>query len=201
MSTAVEEKKATAASFGVEADHPRNSDLLIQSIPGCRLRGGIKASRSTKNAKTGDEMIPVDQATHLGRLPEIPGMQIHVDPKALKYLIVDPLEKNEALCEKVTRGLLALGVIHDEKAQGVHGIPKQSGELDKHRMKTLCRELLRLKDLGHVKVMNGSMPAQEVIDKLPGDYLLNPGATAPNTQPRYEKEMDRWVTALNRSGG
>ena len=37
--------KTIVAPFGVEIDTPRNGDVLLQAIPGCRLRGAVRAGK------------------------------------------------------------------------------------------------------------------------------------------------------------
>jgi hypothetical protein len=204
MST-VEKKEPTVsvAPFTVEADHPRNCDLLLQNIPGGRLRGAIRASKSVETKRKGKkvDVIPKDQARHLGMLPEIPGMRVSVNPAKGVYIITDPLSDDEDLVDQINQGLLADERIHDVDVQGVQPVPDEKGKLDRHQMKTLCRELVRLKELGHIKeVDRGNVPSMKQVDKLPGKYLLNPGAQIPNGQPRYEEDLPAWVDALNRTG-
>lgn len=188
------------APFGIEADHPRNCDLLLQSIPNVRLRSRLSASRTVeanpKDPYSKDTVIPKDQARHLGSLPEIPGMRIYVKPAELAYKILDPLEDDEALCDRLQRALET-----DERpvTRGgkIRGVPTQTGTLDRDRMKTLCRELFHLLDAGEAKMTDGPTPELDLIDDLPGDYLLNAGSTVMNTQPRYEKDLEGWVSKLN----
>ncbi len=138
MSTATKEPKTTTVQpFGIEADSPRNSDLLLSAIPNCRLRSRIKAGRTVKDA-AGDEKIPVDQSRHLGLLPEIPGMQIFLNPGKLTYRVVDPLEDDEDLCEKICKAINANSP--SQFANKLRGVPEQNGTLDVHRMKTAVRE-------------------------------------------------------------
>lgn len=187
---------AKVRPWGIEADHPRNCDLLIQSIPGCRLRGAVAAHKPVVDARTGATSIPIDQMRHLGMLPRIPGMQLHVFPDKLRYEIVDPLHGDEELCQKIEQGLRADGRFFGS----VRGVRPSDGTLDQDRMKTLCREMWRLVELGHAKVVRGSRPSMEEIDAMPGEYLLNPGSRIQNSQPKYEKDYDEWVRRLNQLG-
>ena len=68
------QEKTIVQPFGIEADHPRMCDLLIQSLPGCRLRSVIAANKGAKDAKTGEVRIPEGQAHGLARMPRVPGM-------------------------------------------------------------------------------------------------------------------------------
>jgi len=183
--------------FTIEADHPRNCDLLIQSIPGCKLRGAVSASKPAYTREGQPPMIPRDQARHLGALPPIPGMRLTVNPEACTYMITDPLHDDEALCRQIEAGLKREGRVVGK----VEGVPPKSGKLDVHRMKTLCRELAHLVNIGHARVVKGQLPTKEQIDGMPGNYLLNPGSRVPNTQPRFEKDFDEWVARLNQQGG
>jgi len=194
-----QQKQVALAPFAVEADHPRNCDLLLQAVPGLRLRSRITHARQVWDRKTGRFVVPPDQTRHLGLLPEIPGMRLYVDPKSRKYKVTDPLYRNQELCEQIYNALKADG--RPVPFSSVRGVPPQEGELDEHRMKTLCRELVRLLDLGHVRVVSGPQPTIEDVDRLPGKYLLNPGARVPNTQPMFEEDWDQWLETLKRAGG
>lgn len=201
MSTAavLDTKKQDAiAAFGIKADHHRNSDLLLQGIPGCRLRSTIKASRAARNPETGEEWVPQDQARHLGILPEIPGMELHVNPKSLTYKVYDPLTDNKELCERIVKRLSAASF---NAPQEIRGVPTKEASLDKDRMKTLLREMIWLVDAGDAHVCRGVMPTLEQVEQSPGRFLLNPGSTLSNTQPRFECDWDSWLEKLTLAGG
>lgn len=184
-------------AFTVEADHPRNCDLLLQSIPGCRLRGSIDGSRQTIDAKTGDTRVPIDQARALASFPRTPGLHLAIDPRRSTYKITDPLFQNEAMLARIHQHFKESG----RGSVQVRGVAPQEGILDRDRMKTLCREVLDLLDLGHMKMISGARPKIEDIEELPGEFLLNPGSTVQNTQPRYEKDFEGWVSNLSHGGG
>ncbi len=189
---------ASVPSFGVKADHPRNCDLLIQGIPGCRLRSRITASRTTivnTQDPDGEQVIPPDQSKHLGVLPEIPGMELHVNPEKCTYKIIDPLCGNKKLLNRIMRGLE-----QDERpfrGMKFDGVPPRDGKLDVHRMKTLCREMVDLLEAEHVQMAKGPPPSREDVDELDGNYLLNPGAKSPNSQPMFEKDMEKYNAKVN----
>lgn len=188
----------TVMPFGIRINHPRNSDVLLQSVPGLRLRSTLKATRTVKDAKTGQEYIPVDQAIALSTFPEVPGMEIHVHPDNLMYRPIDPLDKDEALCERIRKRLAEGG---KPVAGKIKGAKCEPGELDKHRMKTLVREMCQLVASGEAEVCKGSLPTKAQVDGMAGEYLLNPGSRVFNSQPVYEKDWDEWVTNLTRHGG
>lgn len=200
MATAAEPAEAVqVAPFAIEIDHPRNCDCRIQSIPGATLRSTIKATRTVKDAKTGEERIPKDQANHLGMLPEIPGMQLHVNPNSGLYRIIDPLHGNEELCEKIRKRLVESSPM--SVASRINGVKPQAGELDIHRIKTLCREMIRMVQSGEAKVIKGTLPKMDEVEGMAGEFLLNPGAMVHNGQPQYERDWTEWVANLNRMGG
>lgn len=184
--------------FGIEADHPRNSDLYIQSIPNCRLRSAIAGNKGMRDSK-GVTRTPLDQARHLASFPPSPGMQLHVNPTDCTYIIIDPLYNNEEMCEQITRWLRENTPVRPD--QKVRGVKPLEGELDRHRMKTLCREMIYLVQAGEAKKCKGAMPTLQEVDELVGHYLLNPGSRVQNTQPVYEKDWDDWVANLSRTGG
>jgi hypothetical protein len=185
--------------FGMECDPYRITDIVLQSIPGCRLRGSVDAAKTVKDMRTGEERIPKDQARHLAGLPHIPGMEIHVNPAKCTYTIVDPLFEDEDLCERIRRAMAA-----DERpfrVDKIRGVEPQSGELDKHRMKTLCRELIWLHEAGEMKLVKGAVPKKDDVERLPGNFMLNPGSQVYNSQPMFEKDFPAWIEQLSMSGG
>ena len=192
-----EAQKGFIPPFTVEADHPRNCDLLIQAIPGCRLRGSVDGSRHTIDSATGDTRVPIDQARALASFPRTPGMHLSVNPRQGTYRISDPLFQNEQMLNRIQQHL-------KESGRGivqVRGVAPTDGKLDRDRMKTLCREMVHLLELGHMKLVAGAKPDLDEIDELPGQFLLNPGSTVQNTQPRYETDYEEWVTKLAQGGG
>lgn len=196
---ATAETKTVVAPFAIEADHYRCGDLIIQAIPGCRMRSTISASKPAKDAKTGEPRIPQDQAKFLGQFPEIPGMQIHVNPAKLTYVIIDPLDDDEDLCEKIRRTLERVSPFR--VGSKLKGVPSQKGTLDVHRMKTLVRELIWWIDSNDAKVIKGTKPDMVDVERLPGKFLLNPGSRVHNTQPQFEEDWEHWVSELTKSGG
>ena len=197
MTTATKEK-TSVQPFGVEMDPPRNIDVIIQTIPGCRLRGSINASKTVKSKATGMSMVPKDQARALSTFPPIPGMELHVNPAKLTYMIIDPLYEDEALCEAIRMGFAASDNPYNPKKIG--GVPPQKGTLDVHRMKTLCIEILNLKKEDYVKIVKGTLPDIDDVEAMPGKELLNPGSRVQNSQPIYKEDFPEWVDRLSRSG-
>lgn len=193
----VAEPESFLPVYTVEADHPRNCDLLLQAIPGCRLRGSIDGSRHTIDAKTGDHRVPIDQARALASFPRTPGQHLTIDTRRMTYRISDPLFQNDQMLNRIAQHFKESG----RSAVQVKGVPPQEGVLDKDRMKTLCREVFNLLQLGHMKIVSGPSPKMDDIDELPGKYLLNPGSTVQNTQPRYEEDYEGWVNRLSHGGG
>lgn len=200
MSNETLERPTTTAilPFGIEIDHPRNCDCIIQSVPGLRLRSRITASRTVKD-KNGDERVPQDQAKHLGAYPEVPGMQLHVNPMKGAYQVIDPLNTNPDLCERLKKRIEENSPYRTSGK--IRGVETQHGELDPHRMKTLVREMLRLIDSGEAKLSKGTRPTEAEVEGLPGNFLLNPGSLVHNTQPTFEKDWDEWVANLTLHGG
>lgn len=195
MTTATETKSTSCPvqPFTVEADHPRNCDLLLQSAPGEKLRSRIVANRTVTDNKSGQELIPGDQASALSRFPEIPGMRIKVYPEDKKILITDPLasKKDQDTLDRL-RAVLKASPLRN--ANEVRGVPERTVSLDVDRLKTLCKELHQLVEIGHARIIQGPKKLEmDKIDKLPGDYLLDPGSRVDNARPRYEKDYERWL--------
>lgn len=189
--------------WGIEADHPRNCDLLLQCIPGQRLRSALDGSKPALDRKTGDLVVPLDQSRSLASAPKMPGMQLHVNPAKLTYVIIDPLRDNEPMLNRLEK---FLSTSNGRSITGkLNGVDKLEGKLDPHQMKSLCREMLRLVESKEAKVVAGRgmgpIPDQDDVDGLPGHYLLNPGSIVANTQPKYEKDWEQWVATLSHNGG
>jgi hypothetical protein len=187
--------------FTVEADHHRNCDLLLQAIPGCKLRSAVNASRTVTDAKTGEPRIPQDQSAYLGQLPPIPGMQITVDPVKLTYEVKDPLHTDKEFCSRLKSALNHIENNAFKISGELRGIAPQRGTLDVHRMKTLVREISWIVESGDAKVVKGALPTAAEIEKMQGNFLLNPGSTVPNSQPRFERDFPQWVEKLQAMGG
>lgn len=196
--TIEEELEVIVEPFVIEADHPRNADLLIQSIPNLRLRSAIRAQRTVTDVVSGEQMVPEDQNRGLSGYPSTPGMRLHVDPANLTYLIEDPLYENSEMTDKIKAWLRRKG---RAIAGDIRGVKPQKGTIDVHRMKTLCRELLNLHKIQHIKPIKSPLPSFDEVEALPGKFLLNPGARVANQQPVYEEDWDNWLSELTRSGG
>lgn len=191
-------KTTTVVPFVVEMADPRCNDIVIQCIPGCKLRSAIKSVKKVFSPHKGDETTFAHSGVVPG-LPELPGMQVHVFPSTGKYKITDPLHGDERTCN-IIKSLLKkqLGFRTAEK---LDGSPPVSGKLDPSTMKTLVRELVRLVEGDMAVVIKGERPTEQEMENLPGRYLLNPGSRVPTGQPRYEDELEDYVDNLRRVGG
>ena len=184
--------------FAVQVDHPRNDDLVVQCIPGCRLRSTIRGGKAIVTEDPNESRVPLDQARTLASLPPIPGMILAIDPLELKYTITDPLRDDTDMLERIMKWMKN----HSPYTlDSLNGIPQQKGELDVHRMKSLCKEVWHALKNRHVKMVAGAQPDIDDIDDLPGKYLLNPGSVVMNTQPMFAQDWDAWVEKLTASGG
>lgn len=193
--TAANEKIPPA--FTIQIDHPRNSDVVITSIPGVKLRSTIKSSRTVVQYLpdgTRIEQVPVDQAAFLGRFPTIPGQMLEVNPQKGTWKITDPLYKNDELKAALKRALRDSHI----SAGDVEGVPPTEGRLDPDRLKTLVRECVWIVTNEHGKCKKGVMPDQPQVDGMPGRYLANPrnSSFVPGA-PRYEDEMPEYATRVN----
>jgi|19_taG_2_1085344.scaffolds.fasta_scaffold00758_2 hypothetical protein len=186
------------SSFTMEADHPRNCDLLIQNIPGLRLRSAIEGTRPVIDQGSGDALVPADQSRSLASLPRVPGMLIKVLPEECLVIVEDQLDKDERLKSRL---LSFLKQNTGFQSESIKGVDTQKLSLDEHSMKTLCRELHGIMEAGEGTLIRGAMPKIKDIDNMPGRYLLNPGSTIQNSQPRYEDEYEEWKDHLSRLGG
>ncbi len=198
MNTAATTKACPVKPFTIEADHPRNATLAIQNIKGCKLRSAISAQKGCTDARSGEERINPDQVMALGQLPPLKGMQLSVNPSELSYRITDPLYTDPELCDTVRKRMENMP---GPTPSQLKGVKPQAGELTVHQMKTLCRELVNIVEAGEGKVVKGKCPEHNEVEKMDGDFLLNPGSTIHNLQPQFEKDWDAYIDQLNRSGG
>lgn len=191
------ENPNAVAPFGIEADGPRMEDLALQCIHGLKLRSAVAATKPATDFRTGHPKISQDQAAYLGNFPPIPGMQLHVSPAKLTYTAIDPLHEDKDLCERIQEAMKEAGTLTSSKLRGV---PSQTGTLDKHRMKSLIREMLNLVKANEARVCKGTLPTEEQLAQLPGRFLKDPGARIPNSQPIFEDEWDNWIEKRRYSG-
>lgn len=199
MATATIEKETVIVpEFGIEIDHPRNANVLLQCIIGETLRSAIDGAKPIIPKEGKEATVPTDQLHNMGSIPKTPGMQVHVNPAELTYEITDPLHGNEELCERLRLWLVANSPY--DVGKKVDGVPPKEGKLDKHRMKSLCRELIWLVNSKEAKRCNGTIPSMEDIEELPGDFLRDPGSRVPTHQPKFEKDYDKWAENVSRSG-
>ena len=203
MATATQEKPKVGAGiavppWGIEIAMENSGDKLVNSIPGLRLRGRIDKSRM-RTGKDGETFMPTDQAIEQASLPMIPGQKLIVNPAECTYVVVDPLEDDEALCDRIRKFMNNRSVFRtDEK---IRGVPRKQGKLDVDRMKTLCREMAHMVNVGHAIVVKGSQPDDSAIEALPGRFLHDPGRRVQNTQPDYEDDYADWVQSLRSAKG
>ncbi len=193
------ETRISVSPFGIEADHPRNANLLIQCVVNCKLRSAIKAVKEifTRDPETGEQTTEPGPANMTRGLPaNIPGMQFHVDPAKGTYRVIDPLNspKAEHILERIQKAIDGSGIRVNRKLRGV---PTQDGTVDPDRMKTLVRELVRFVDAGEAKAIKGKVPQMAAVDLLPGDYLLEPRTDQQWNRPRYENDEAAWIQTLN----
>lgn len=200
--TVTEKKKSTASKVGhftVEASDPRLGDVVIQSIPGCRLRSAVKHVKELFNPRGPGKDVITGKSNIISGIPELPGMQLIIKPGLCRVKITDPLHGDEETCALIKS--LKDYATGNKKDGKLDGVPPREEKLDPSRMKTLVREVLYMIENGTVKMVGGSIPEMEDIEKLPGNFLLNPGSRIQNLQPRFEKDFEGWVENLDRVGG
>lgn len=200
MTTETKERVATSvAPFGIEAKTSTNSNLMVQSVPNCRLRTAISPIKTvTARDEDGEQVLKPVPANIIEGIPaNVPGMQLHVNPKTRQVKIIDPLYKNEDILEKIAKAMKRAGVGTGK----LRGVPPREETMGVDEMKTLIRELRNIVMSGDAVVVKGVLPDQEDIDELPGDYLLSPNNSSKWNQPRYEKDLAAWTQKLNRLGG
>jgi len=207
MSTAEKTKKASSVMpFVIEANTPRNQDLMIQNLERLRLRGAVHATVEVFDKLYADEDDDRETPTRptgakiIEGVPELPGMQLYVNPTELRWEMKDPICKDERLLEKIAnamsefRGSTIVG-------QKLRGMKPKSGTIGRDEMKTLCAELLCFIDADEAKVIKGMAPSKEDIDELPGRYLLNWSGLDDWKQPRYADEYDEWIRRSHNMSG
>ena len=192
------EEVVDVAPFTIEADHPRNSDLLIQGLENCRLRSAIKPTKEVFVREGGVQELQPAAADMVKGIPgNIPGMQLHINPEKLEWIMSDPLDGNERMLEQIKKAIdthSGYSVAKELKA-----VPLRRGSLDKHQMKTLCRELLNIVNEKQARIVKGPKPTMEDVENLPGDFLLMSSTRNKWRQPRFEKDHERWADELDKT--
>jgi hypothetical protein len=198
--TVTEEKKKTkvspVSSFTIEADHPRNADLMIQCIMGIKLRSSIKSTKEIFIQEDGEQVtVPAPGQMVPGLPANIPGMQLSVNPGKCLWRVTDPLYEDERTCERITRAIKQSG--SRMVVNKVKGVAPKDGELGIDEIKTLVREMYQLVKAGEARVVKGTNPEMDDIEDLPGEFLTNPSKRTVWNQPRYEKDMEDWRRKIN----
>src|SRR5690606_38761249 len=102
------------------------------------------------------------------------------------------------LCGRLERWLKNNNVVGNVTR---NGFPPVKGTLDKHEIKTLCRELYHVVKNGDGKIVEGGQLDLDAIDNLPGHYLLEPGCMIKTSRPKFEKDLQAWEERLDSMGG
>jgi len=181
--------------FAIEADHPRNSDLIIQGLERTRLRSAVKPTKMVFSKEEGESVIVPASAKIIDGLPgRIPGMQLHINPAKRKWIVVDPLRDDERLLDRIRKA------INKSAGYSVHGtlkgVESKEGQLGWDEMKSLIREVTLIVEAGEAKVIEGRKPDMDDVDELPGKYLLNQTNIGGYRQPRYEEDLEPWAEKL-----
>ena len=186
-------KEIHVMPFGIEADHPRNSDLYIQVLA-VRLRSAIKPIKEVIGREAGEQvMLPVPSQMIEGLPRNMPGMQLHVNPAELTYRVLDPIT-DEAL-ERIQVALQrTAGYSSTSKLKKARAL---KGTLNEDQMKTLVREMFHLIEAEEARKAKGSIPDMDDIEDMPGEFLLNSSNRANWRQPKHEKDLDTWAEKLN----
>ena len=174
------------------------SDVIIQSIPGCKVRGAIKPTKKVFKPHGGMKTTTAPSGNIPG-IPDVPGIRLEVNPGRCTCKLVDPLVEEVGIRSELEAALMSHGRL--QKGQNINGVPERTENLDPSRMKTLVRELVRMIDCDMAKMHRGECPKEEDIEKLKGHFLLNPGSQVHNSQPRYEKDLPEYLDRLQRVGG
>jgi len=187
------------APFAVEANHPRNSDLLIQSLTGiCERRLRSRISPAVKVIDRNGKQHIKTPVLHGISLPEVDGHVLKVSPKDLTIEIVDPLATNDQQMEEFRRYVKATRGTEEN----LRACDTVEARLDPHRMKTLCREVLQYIAAGEMEWCDATPRfSLSDVESLEGRFLLNPGSQIPNNQPTFEDEMEAYKEKLLNSGG
>lgn len=197
MSSVVEKKRmpASVLPFEIEADHPRNSDLMIKTI-GVRLRSSIKATKEVIDRVDGERVLSEAPAGMIVGLPRnLSGMRLKVDPGARTFEVTDPLRDEPEVMDKIKKCMVRQSGYSDSSK--MKGLKPAEGTLSSDMMKSLIRELYHIIRAGKAKMVVGKAPSRKEIDELPGNYLTNPRNIGKWKQPKYEKDIEAWEQTLN----
>ena len=202
----VTEKAVSVRPFAIEADTPRNGDLIIQSLGLLRLRGAVSASVMVFDKQWNEEDYEEGEQTRpaparlIDGIGELPGVCLFVNPGKLEWELKDPLYKKENKLEFIRKALRRVRGVRST-GDRLQGMKPQKGTVDVDTMKSLCRELLCFIEADEARVIKGTKPTMEDIEAMPGRFLLNNVNMSGWMQPKYEDQYLDWVNRRSQLDG
>lgn len=141
-----------------------------------------------------------DAGRIMSNMPDIPGMQMIVKPRASEAIFIDQLADNSELCSQIdaVKNHPEAGPIRRDGKTMPSVLHEVKHKLDPDRFKTLVYELAFLVEEGLAKVIQGDIPTKEQIDKLPGREL-NDVMNSSALKPKYRDEVQAWEDKLTAS--
>lgn len=180
-----ERQRITVQPFGVEIDDG-NRNLWV-----CQLQETFRGRWEARNRPGREGVIVTD----------CPGVQLHVNPKTRQVSVIDPLNHDEKLREKLNGEFSRMS---GGSKVNVHGIKDRTVTMDEDQIKTFVRDLVRLcvpvDGEPKAKLCKGVLPEMPEVEALPGRYLWDLGRDIVNRGagvPRYEDEVATWFRGQN----
>ena len=129
----------------------------------------------------------------LSQMPDVPGIHFEVDLDRKTAREYDPLADDP---EKLSEACRALGIGMANPSYKAKPWPTITyDKLHQDVYKTLVREVVRLVEANMARVVEGRLPAEAEIDKLPGRYMHDVWNSNSN-RPRFEDEVDSYLKNL-----
>jgi hypothetical protein len=130
-------------------------------------------------------------------MPDIPGQCMEVDITKKTARVFDPLESQPELLNQINHVSAEAVSLRSSGTVIVH-VPEVTHTLDDDHFKSLLMELRRKRVSDCLRVVDGQLPAESVIEKLPGRELsFRTSAHA----PRYKDEVMGYERSLDMQRG
>ena len=175
--------------FTVEFGDAYGRNFMFGSLK-MRIRGRFSIAEMMARPGGGPN---VGQA--MAQMPTVPGIHLDVNCKTGEYRLWDPLEEpgNARLVDQIAAVMKNASLSQgNEKFKGQD---EMSGKMDDDRLKTMVAELIRMYDNGSIRVISGTLPKQEEVEKAKG-RILNDLWNSSAHKPKYKDQQEAYVQNL-----
>lgn len=186
------ERASGLAPFAFRIEEPRCRGVLITSLKSTQA---IRSdwSLAILNAHGGSDVGGTMQ-----RMPSIPGIEVHVNPRTRVVEFIDPLEHDQDLLDRINAIVADVVAIGPAGGKSFRAVPKQTVKLSVDEFKTFLIEIAYFDGPDSdwkLIVTSGTIPTIEEIEKLPGRELFDVRSNS-HIQPKYRDDVEKWFERL-----